>query len=107
VDLWLFKNRSFTADPDAVFDGDGIVNAVDLGIFKQYFTQPPSPSGIAPQPLRLPNRKRKVDCQDRNRNHTTIQWLRFLNWQLGRLLRIKSGSELALVATLFRCKPHE
>ncbi len=47
VDLGLFKNVFLTPDPHADLDGDGIVNVVDLGLFKQLFLQPPGPSGVA------------------------------------------------------------
>ena len=49
VDLGLFKLVFFSADPDADFDGDGVVNVVDLGIMKLAFFAPPGPSGLAPQ----------------------------------------------------------
>jgi hypothetical protein len=38
----------FTADPDADLDGSGSVNFTDLGIVKEFFFDPPGPSGIAP-----------------------------------------------------------
>ncbi len=43
VDLGLFRAVFFTADADADFDGDGIVNVVDLGILKGRFFLPPGP----------------------------------------------------------------
>ncbi len=48
VDLGLFKLVFFTSDDDADFNGDGTVNAVDLGILKSYFFMAPGPSGPAP-----------------------------------------------------------
>jgi hypothetical protein len=48
LDLGLFKQRYFTADPYADLNGDGIVNVTDLGLFKTMFFQPPGPSGVAP-----------------------------------------------------------
>ena len=46
LDLGLFKQTMFTAELDADINGDGIVNSLDIGLFKQmYFTQP-GPSGI-------------------------------------------------------------
>jgi hypothetical protein len=48
LDLGLFKARFFTTDPDADFNGDGIVNSLDVGIFKQLFMQAPGPSGLVP-----------------------------------------------------------
>jgi uncharacterized repeat protein (TIGR03806 family) len=40
LDLGLFKRRFGTSDPDADFNGDGIVNPLDLGIFKRLFGHP-------------------------------------------------------------------
>ena len=37
LDLGIFKKRFGTHDPDADFNGDGIVNALDLGILKSLF----------------------------------------------------------------------
>ena len=48
VDLGLFKSVFFTADPHADFNGDGSVNAIDLGTMKLFFFGPPGPSGLAP-----------------------------------------------------------
>ncbi|MFK8016737.1 MAG: hypothetical protein AB8G17_14995, partial [Gammaproteobacteria bacterium] len=49
VDLGLFRSVFFNSgDLDADFNGDGIVNAVDLGIFRSGFFAPPGPSGVAP-----------------------------------------------------------
>lgn len=48
IDLGLFKTVFFTSDDDADFDGNGIVNVLDLGILKTFFFLPPGPSGIAP-----------------------------------------------------------
>jgi hypothetical protein len=46
IDLGLFKSVFFTADPDADFDGNGVVNVVDLGVLKTFFFLPPGPSGL-------------------------------------------------------------
>ncbi|MFK7887815.1 MAG: S8 family serine peptidase [Gammaproteobacteria bacterium] len=49
VDLGLFRAVFFQGgDLDADFNGDGVVNATDLGIIRTLFFQPPGPSGIAP-----------------------------------------------------------
>jgi YVTN family beta-propeller protein len=48
VDLALFRQRFFTADADADFDGDGLVNLADLARFRSLFLQPPGPSALAP-----------------------------------------------------------
>jgi hypothetical protein len=36
----------FTSDANADLNGDGSVNAIDLGIIRQGFFQPPGPSGV-------------------------------------------------------------
>jgi uncharacterized repeat protein (TIGR03806 family) len=41
LDLGLFKQRFGSADADADFNGDGIVNPLDLGIFKLLFGKAP------------------------------------------------------------------
>lgn len=41
LDLGLFKQRFLSADPGADFDGDGTVDFVDLGILRALFFQPP------------------------------------------------------------------
>jgi hypothetical protein len=46
VDLGLFKQRFFTSDPDTDFNGDGLVNSLDLGMFKQMYGRQPGPSGV-------------------------------------------------------------
>lgn len=49
IDLGLFKSVFFSAgDLDADFNGDMVVNAIDLGILRLGFFQPPGPSGVAP-----------------------------------------------------------
>jgi len=48
LDLGLFKAQLLSTDPDADFNGDGIVNSLDLGIFKQLFLKAPGPSGLVP-----------------------------------------------------------
>jgi hypothetical protein len=47
MDLGLLRLAFFSADVDADFDGDGVVNATDLGIMRQRFFSAPGPSGIA------------------------------------------------------------
>lgn len=47
IDLGLFRAVFFSADPDADFDGDGVVNPIDLGIIKALFFLPPGPAGTA------------------------------------------------------------
>lgn len=46
LDLGIFRSRFFTSDPDADFDSSGVVNPVDLGILRSLFFQPPGPSGV-------------------------------------------------------------
>lgn len=46
IDLGLFKSVFFTNDPDADFDGNGIVNTIDLGRLKLSFFKPPGPAGL-------------------------------------------------------------
>lgn len=46
LDLGLFKNKFGTQTANADFNGDGIVNALDLGLFKKLFNHPPGPSGF-------------------------------------------------------------
>ena len=36
----------FTDDADADFNGDGVVNAIDLGTMKSSFFSAPGPSGL-------------------------------------------------------------
>jgi hypothetical protein len=48
VDLGLFKNVFLTADANADFNCNGVVNVVDLGILKLNFLAAPGPSGVAP-----------------------------------------------------------
>ena len=48
ADLAYFKTRFFSTDSDADLNGDGIVNAGDLAILKQFFFRPPGPSGLVP-----------------------------------------------------------
>ncbi len=48
IDLGILRSRFFTDDPDADLDGNGVVNVTDLGLFKALFFGPPGPSG--PQP---------------------------------------------------------
>ncbi len=48
LDLGLFKQAFYTrGDVAEDLNGDGIVNVLDLGIFKTLYNKPPGPSGIA------------------------------------------------------------
>jgi hypothetical protein len=47
LDLAYFRSVFFTNDPDADFDGSGLVNLVDLGVLRTFFFKPPGPTGIA------------------------------------------------------------
>jgi hypothetical protein len=47
IDLGIFKNAFFGVGPDEDFNGDGVVNPIDLGVMKAFFFQPPGPSGTA------------------------------------------------------------
>jgi hypothetical protein len=42
----LLRTAFFTADADADFDGNGIVNFRDLGVLRQFFFAPPGPTGL-------------------------------------------------------------
>lgn len=46
IDLGIFRQRYFSTDADADFNGDGVVNAIDLGMFKQMYFKEPGPSGV-------------------------------------------------------------
>jgi len=46
MDLGLFRQHYFSTDSDADFNGDGIVNALDLGLFRQMYFKSPGPSGL-------------------------------------------------------------
>jgi hypothetical protein len=46
LDLGLFKQRFLTTNADADLNGDGTVNSLDLGLFKGLFLKPPGPSGL-------------------------------------------------------------
>ncbi len=47
LDLGLFKQAFFTTGNIAEdLNGDGIVNSLDLGIFKTLYNKPPGPSGV-------------------------------------------------------------
>lgn len=48
VDLALFKKGFLSRDPLRDINSDGIVNAVDLALFKKLFLKRPGPSGLAP-----------------------------------------------------------
>lgn len=45
LDIGLFKQTMFTVDQDADINGDGIVNSIDIALFKQMYLQQPGPSG--------------------------------------------------------------
>ncbi|MEM6639905.1 MAG: thrombospondin type 3 repeat-containing protein [Pseudomonadota bacterium] len=46
LDLGLFRDGFFGSDPTLDFNGDGAVNIVDLGIMKAFFFGAPGPSGL-------------------------------------------------------------
>jgi len=46
MDLGMFRQRFFSTDVDADFNGDGIVNAIDLATIRNLYTKPPGPSGL-------------------------------------------------------------
>lgn len=49
IDLGLFRLAFFESGvQDADFDGDGVVNVIDLGILRQRFFAPPGPSALNP-----------------------------------------------------------
>lgn len=48
VDLGLLRSAFFGTGPHGDFNGDGVVNALDLGILKTLFFAAPGPSGRAP-----------------------------------------------------------
>jgi len=49
LDIGLFKTMFMNAgDSEADINGDGIVNSLDLGLFKDMFFQAPGPSGLVP-----------------------------------------------------------
>ena len=48
VDLGLFRAGFFADDEDADLSRDGVGNPLDLGLFRAMFSGPPGPSGIAP-----------------------------------------------------------
>lgn len=47
LDLGLFKQVFLTTNADADLNGDAIVNSLDLGLFKQGFLKPPGPTALA------------------------------------------------------------
>ena len=54
VDLGLFKSVFFSADANADFNGDGVVNVIDLGTLKAFFFLAPGPSfGPYPHHVRI------------------------------------------------------
>jgi hypothetical protein len=42
------RSRLGATDPEADLNGNGIVNAIDLGILRSYLGKPPRPSGLVP-----------------------------------------------------------
>ncbi|MEM6640258.1 MAG: hypothetical protein AAF610_10175 [Pseudomonadota bacterium] len=48
VDLGVFRQRFFTNDADADFNGDNIVNVLDLGVLRASFFMPPGPGALTP-----------------------------------------------------------
>ncbi|MDH5387147.1 MAG: DUF5011 domain-containing protein [Gammaproteobacteria bacterium] len=46
LDIGIFKQRFFTTDVDSDVNGDGATNSLDLGLFKKMFINPPGPSGL-------------------------------------------------------------
>jgi len=48
LDVSIFKQRIGSSDPDADLNGDGIVNALDVSIFKSLIGKKPGPSGLRP-----------------------------------------------------------
>ncbi|MBI3546207.1 MAG: thrombospondin type 3 repeat-containing protein [Gammaproteobacteria bacterium] len=48
LDLSLFKSVFFTNNADADLNGDGLVNSLDLSLFKSLFFKAPGPSALAP-----------------------------------------------------------
>jgi len=48
IDLGLFRDVFLTDDEDADFNGDGFVNFLDFSIMRDFFFLPPGPSGIDP-----------------------------------------------------------
>jgi len=47
-DFSLFRSAFGTTDPDADFNGDGIVNLSDFSILRASFGSAPGPSGLNP-----------------------------------------------------------
>ena len=45
IDLGHLKLMFFSNDPDADLDGDGVVNVIDLGILRSLFFGSPGPAG--------------------------------------------------------------
>jgi len=54
TDMALFRSVFFTNDDDADFNGDGVVNPLDLGILESFADSPPGPSGVASCELVVP-----------------------------------------------------
>ncbi|MEM6639977.1 MAG: serine hydrolase [Pseudomonadota bacterium] len=50
IDLGYLRSVFFSDDPDADLNGDGVVNVVDLGIFRSLFFRPPGPAGSESNP---------------------------------------------------------
>ena len=47
VDLGVFKQFFFSANTETDLNGDGVTNVVDLGILKTLYFQPPGPRGVS------------------------------------------------------------
>ncbi|MEM6638565.1 MAG: endonuclease/exonuclease/phosphatase family protein [Pseudomonadota bacterium] len=47
LDLGVFRLRFGSADPDTDLNGDGVVNTLDLGLFRSLFFGEPGPSGLS------------------------------------------------------------
>ncbi len=47
LDVAALQTVFFTSDADADFEGDGFVNAVDMGVMRQFLFAPPVPSAFS------------------------------------------------------------
>jgi len=46
--MGVLRSRFFSTDADSDFNGDGVVNFIDLGILRGQFFSSPGPSGLVP-----------------------------------------------------------
>lgn len=46
VDIGIFRSAFGTEDPNADFDGDGVVSTIDLARLKMLFGKEPGPSAV-------------------------------------------------------------